>query len=168
MIARLGLAITLALGALACHGDTTTLDAAALDAAALDAAPPDAGVDAAPRTCTALTDTGCLEVVRGETTYYRFLGDYTTIEFDDNGTTRTVVPLGDLIDAEVAPVPADWRYQIYGSDGYVFPGYATWTNMQNGYIEVGTRKVVWDTSQALPDSWRVKDSYRIVLSPAGG
>jgi hypothetical protein len=124
------------------------------------------GVDAGP--CDGMTDTNCVEVQVGERTYYRRLDEYDTVDIDDEGTTRTCVPLPDLIDAEVTATPEDFRYQVYGTDGYTYGGYATWTNMLNGWIELGNRRIYWDPSQMLPNSWNVRDSYLIVLSPAGG
>ncbi|MBN1944246.1 MAG: hypothetical protein JW797_01165 [Bradymonadales bacterium] len=116
--------------------------------------------------CEPLTNLDCIEIQRGETAYHRWLVDYPTLQFDDEGTLRTVVPLADLVDEEVAADPDAWRYQVYGTDGFTFGGFATWTNMLNGYIELTTRKVVFDPSQELPRSYRVKDAYLIVLSPA--
>jgi hypothetical protein len=100
--------------------------------------------------------------------YYRRLDTYTTVDIDDDGTMRTCVALPDLIDDAVTTTPEDFRYQIYGTDGYTYGGFATWTNMLDGYVELGNRRIYWDPSQLLPSSWYVKDSYLIVLSPAGG
>jgi hypothetical protein len=140
-------------------------EAATADEGAAEDAPVE---DTAPFACDAMTDLDCMDVQRGESHYFRRLSAFETIEYDDEGTTRTVVPLALLIDAEVTDRPEEWRYQIYGTDGFTFGGYATWTNMENGYIEIGTRKVVWDPSQELPRSYRVRDAYLILLTPAGG
>lgn len=117
--------------------------------------------------CDALTDTNCLEIVRGEKTWYQKLDRHPTIQFDDEGTPRTVVRLSDLIESDIAADPGLWRYQIFGTDGFTFGGFATWDQMMQGYMELGARRVVWEPALELPDSWRVKDSYQIVLSPAG-
>ena len=61
--------------------------------------------------------------------------------------------------------PENFRYQIYGTDDYTFGGYATWQNMENGYIEVVTRRTIFDENQNLDSSFRVKFSYKIVISP---
>lgn len=117
--------------------------------------------------CDALTDTNCLEIVRGEKTWYQKLDRHATMQFDDKGTPRTVVRLSDLIESDIASDPGLWRYQIFGTDGFTFGGFATWDQMMQGYMELGARRVVWEPVLELPDSWRVKDSYQIVLSPAG-
>jgi hypothetical protein len=117
--------------------------------------------------CDAMTDKNCLEIHRGESVYYRHIDYYPTSEFDDKGTVRTVIDLADLIDPEVAEEPDAWRYQIFGTDGYTFGGYAEWDHMLQGYMEVGARRVVWEPALELPDSWRVKDAWLITLSPAG-
>jgi hypothetical protein len=117
--------------------------------------------------CDAMTDKNCVEIHRGESVYYRHIDYYPTSEFDDKGTVRTVIDLADLIDPEVAEEPDAWRYQIFGTDGYTFGGYAQWDQVLQGYMEVGDRRVVWEPALELPDSWRVKDAYLITLSPAG-
>jgi hypothetical protein len=117
--------------------------------------------------CDAMTDKNCVEIHRGESVYYRHIDYYPTSEFDDKGTVRTVIDLADLIDPEVAAEPDAWRYQIFGTDGYTFGGYAEWDHMLQGYMEVGARRVVWEPALELPDSWRVKDAWLITLSPAG-
>ncbi len=117
--------------------------------------------------CDAMTDKNCVEIHRGESVFYRHIDYYPTFEFDDKGTVRTVIHLHELIDPEVAEEPDAWRYQIFGTDGYTFGGYAEWDHMLQGYMEVGVRRVVWEPALELPDSWRVKDAYLITLSPAG-
>ncbi len=117
--------------------------------------------------CDVATDTNCIEIVKGESVFYQKIGRHPTMEFDDEGTPRTVVRLSDLIEADAIPEPDAWRYQIFGSDGFTFGGYASWDQMMQGYLEVGARRVVWEPVLELPDSLRVKDSVRIVLSPAG-
>lgn len=118
--------------------------------------------------CDVAVDMNCLQIVRGESVYYQRISKHQTLEFDDKGTPRTVVRLADLIEVKITDEPDAWRYQIFGSDGFTFGGYATWDQMMGGYMEVGTRRVVWEPALELPDSWRVKDSTRIELSPAGG
>jgi hypothetical protein len=147
-------------------GETAPDVAAGTDAA--EAVEDLAAVDTAPYTCDSMGDKNCFELQRGESHYFRKLDTYETQVFDDKGNDRVVVRLQDLVDSEVAEDPAAWRFQVFGTDGYTFGGFATWVNVQNGYIELGTRKVVWEPSQELPDSWRVKDAYLMVLSPAGG
>jgi hypothetical protein len=121
-----------------------------------------------PGPCDGLTDTNCIQIQLGEAMHYRRLDTYDTQEIDDDGTLRTVVFLPDLIDSWVTTTPEEYRYQMFGTDGYTFGGYATWTNMLNGYIELTVRRIYWDPSQLLPNSWNVRDSYLIVLTPAGG
>ena len=121
-----------------------------------------------PGPCDGMTDVNCLEIQLGERMFYRRLDGYETQELDDEGTIRTVVYLPDLIDEAVTPTPEDYRYQGYGTDGYTYGGFATWDNMLNGYLELGNRRLYWDPSQLLPNSWNIRDNYLIVLSPAGG
>jgi hypothetical protein len=173
-------AATLAAGFAACSSDGgddaedaadthEDVDAADADADADADAEAEAEAEATePGPCDGLTDTNCIEILLGETTHSRRLDSYATQEIDDAGTMRTVVFLPDLIDAWVTTTPENYRYQMFGTDGYVFGGYATWTNMLNGYIELSIRRLYWDPSQLLPNSWNVRDVYRIVLTPAGG
>ena len=128
-------------------------------------APPEE-VDPGP--CDGMTDTNCLQIQLGEEMFYRRLDGYETQDIDDEGTTRTVVYLPDLIDEAITATPEDYRYQGYGTDGYTYGGFATWENMLNGYIELGNRRLYWDPSQLLPNSWNIRDTYLLVLSPAGG
>ncbi|NMC69352.1 MAG: hypothetical protein GYA57_04690 [Myxococcales bacterium] len=149
--------------------DTATEDTTGDDAADVlpdvEDTPPEE-VDPGP--CDGVTNVNCLQIQLGETMFYRRLDDYETQDIDDEGTTRTVVYLPDLIDEAVTPRPEDYRYKGYGTDGYTYGGFATWENVLNGYIELGNRRLYWDPSQMLPNSWNVRDTYLIVLSPAGG
>ena len=117
--------------------------------------------------CDAKVDTNCLEIHRGESVFYQRISKFDTLEFDDEGTPRTVVKLSDLIQAEITETPENFRYQVFGTDEYTFGGYASWDQVMQGYMEVGARRVIWEPTLELPDSWGVKDSYRIQLSPAG-
>ncbi|GEM_PF-2692652 len=117
--------------------------------------------------CDALADFNCVEIIKGESVFYQKLDRHNAIEFDDKGTPRTVVRLSDLIESDIVATPTAWRYQIFGTDGFTFGGFAEWNHLQQGYMELGSRRVVWEPVLELPDSWRVKDSSRIVLSPSG-
>jgi len=150
--------------------DDTSTDSGPSDAGPGDdgGAPPDAASDedaGDDRTCEALSDPGCFEIDRGEARLFRWIADYPTFEFDDEGTARTVIHLGELVDDEVVPDPESWRYQVYGTDGYTFGGFATWENIRNGYLEVGSRRLVFEPSQELPRAYRVRDAYLMVLTP---
>ncbi|MBN1772815.1 MAG: hypothetical protein JXB32_16210 [Deltaproteobacteria bacterium] len=147
------------------EGTDTPTETADVPVEAEADAPPE---EVEPGPCDGMTDTNCLEIQVGERMLYRRLDAYETQEIDDDGTVRTVVYLPDLIDEEVTPTPEDYRYQGWGTDGYTYGGYATWDNMLQGYIELGNRRLYWDPSQLLPNSWNVKDTYLLVLSPAGG
>ena len=134
-------------------------------------APADGDVDQGPpvgghEACDGMTEPDCFEIHKGETVIYRHLSDYSTLEFDDDGTVRTVARLQEIVGLDMVDDPSAWRYQVYGTDGYTFGGFATWTNIENGYIEPGIRKVVFEPSQELPHSFRVKDAWKMVLSPA--
>lgn len=124
-----------------------------------------------PIDCDPMTDKDCLQIEKGEAKVLRLISRYTTMSYTDvdQGTTTqmTVAKLTDIIGTDVVPDPENWKYQIYGTDGYTFGGFATWTNMQHGYLEPGSRLVVWEPEQNLPRAYRVKDSYRVVISPAG-
>ncbi len=117
-------------------------------------------------TCDGMTETDCVEIHIGERVYPLRLGSFTPFAYDDEGESKMVVTLSDLIIEEATETPQNFRYQIWGTDGYTFGGYATYTNMQNGYIEVATRRVIFDPAQELPNSYNVKDTYKITLSPA--
>lgn len=116
-------------------------------------------------TCEPMTDRSCIMLKRGESEYFKFLDNYETMEFDDEGTIRTVVMLWELVDEEIAPQPNEFRYKIFGTDGYSHSDYLYWENFLGGYIEIGTRKVVFEVEQELPHLYRVKDAYLIVLFP---
>ena len=121
-----------------------------------------------PGPCDGMTDSNCVQIQLGEQMFYRRLDVYDTVDIDDEGTPRTCVALPDLIDAGITLTPEDYRYKFYGTDGYTHADYGTWDNMLNGYIELGIRRLYWDPSQLLPNSWNVRDTSLIVLSPAGG
>ena len=115
--------------------------------------------------CDPMTDRSCIMVRIGETEYIRYLADYETLEFNDEGTMMTVIHLWQLVDEEITAEPDQQRYKIYGTDGYTFSDYLYWDNLLGGYIEIGTRKVVYDPAQELARLYRVKDAYLIVLLP---
>ena len=117
--------------------------------------------------CDGLGDSDCVQVHRGESVFYRRPSHFESLQVMDRDTPRTVIRLTALIDAEVTDDPVAWRYQFIGVDNYTFGGFATWDQLQQGYMEVGSRRVIWDPTLELPDSWRVKDTWRVVLSPAG-
>lgn len=120
-------------------------------------------------TCEPLTNPACIALQRGETLYDRWLADYPSHQYQSQyDGALTVIDLADLVDSEVAADPSAYRYQIFGTDGYTFGGFATWTNIQSAYLDVVTRLTVFDASQQLPHSYDVKESYLIVLTPAGG
>lgn len=119
-------------------------------------------------TCDASIDANCVQIHRGEAVFHRRPSGFPAFDLDDRGTVRTVIRLHALIDAEVAADPAAWRYQFFGTDNYTFGGYATWEQVLQAYLELGTRRILWEPALELPDSWRVKDTFRIVLSPKGG
>ena len=119
--------------------------------------------------CEPLTNRQCIEIQRGEAVFHRWLVDYDSFSYDSqyNGTIE-VISVAELIDIKVTDDPSAYRYQIYGTDGFTFGGFASLANMENAYMEVSTRLTVFDESQQLPHSFNVKDSYLIVLAPAGG
>lgn len=117
--------------------------------------------------CDALNNKNSIEIKIGEQSFCRYLVDYETVEFNVDNYSGTGVRLYALIDEEIAEAPEDWRYKIYGTDGYTFGGYLTWGNMLNGYIELVTRRAIFEPDQELDHSFFVKDSYLIVMSPSG-
>ncbi|MBP7553456.1 MAG: hypothetical protein KA885_08515 [Spirochaetes bacterium] len=117
-------------------------------------------------TFDALNNTNCFEVVKGETTYKRWLSDYDSFEYDYEGSMMTAINLRELINEEVTANPENFRYKIYGIDNYTFGDYASWTNIQNAVVGIGTRRVVFNPNQSLDHSYNIKWAYRIVLSPA--
>jgi len=121
-----------------------------------------------PETCDALGNAECMEIQRGEAVTHRWLARYSSFSYDDRGTERTVIRLAELIDAEVTATPERFRYQVYGSDGYTFGGYATWEQLQQAYVELGSRRIIFEPALELPHSYAVKDAYLIVLSPTAG
>lgn len=156
-----------ALLAASCGDDNGTGDDAGTgkDASTQDAATQS---DGATGECNALTDKNAIEVVRGEQTFCRYLSDYDSFSYQVDVYSGTAINLHELIDEEITTTPDSWRYQVYGTDGYTFGGFATWTNMLRGYLELTTRRVIFELDQELPHSFYVKDAYRIVLTPAGG
>lgn len=106
-------------------------DAAADEEETVEDAPAE---EETPRTCDPMTDRGCIMLQRGETQYFRSFADYATMEFNDKGTTRTVNRLWELVDAEIAASPGDYRFKIYGTDGYTHSDYLTWANIQGGSL----------------------------------
>ena len=124
-----------------------------------------------PVNCDPMNDKNCFEVDKGETKVLRLINRYNAFDYSDvdqgETTVRHVIKLTDLVGTDVVPDPGNWQYQIYGTDGYTFGGYATWTNIQHGYVDVNERRVVFEPEQNLPRAYRVKDSYRMVISPAG-
>lgn len=119
-------------------------------------------------TCDGLIDANCVQIHRGEAVFFRRPSGFPAFDLTDRGTVRTVIRLHALIDAEVAADPTAWRYQFFGTDNYTFGGYATWEQVLQAYMELGARRIIWEPALELPDSWRVKDTFRIVLSPKGG
>ena len=115
--------------------------------------------------CDPMTDRSCIMVRIGEREFLRYFADYESMEFNDEGTMMTVIQLWQLIDEEITPEPDRRRYKIYGTDGYTFSDYLYWENFLGGYIELGTRKVVFDPAQELPRLYRVRDAYLIVAFP---
>jgi hypothetical protein len=115
--------------------------------------------------CDPMTDHNCITVRIGEREFIRTFADYESMEFNDEGTMMTVIRLWQLIDEEITPEPDQQRYKIYGTDGYTFSDYLYWENFLGGYIELGTRRVVFDPAQELPRLYRVKDAYLIVAFP---
>lgn len=124
-----------------------------------------------PISCDPMTDNNCFEVDKGETKVLRLINKCASFDYNDvdqgETTVRTVIKLTDLVGTDVVGDPENWQYQVYGTDGYTFGGYATWTNVLHGYMDVNERRVVFEPEQNLPRSYRVKDSYRMVISPAG-
>jgi hypothetical protein len=133
---------------------------------AVDSLEEDPGEDEVVRPpCDPMTDRSCIMVKVGEREFLRYFADYESMEFNDEGTMMTVVPLWQLVDDEITPEPDQKRYKIYGTDGYTFSDYLYWENLLGGYIELGTRKVVFDPALELPRLYRVKDAYMIVAYP---
>jgi hypothetical protein len=50
--------------------------------------------------------------------------------------------------------------------GYTFDGFASWQDIQQAYLEVGTRRTTFNADSGLGASFNVRDSYLLVLSPA--
>lgn len=117
--------------------------------------------------CDSITDKNCIQIQRGESIYYRRPAEYKSFEYNDKGITRTVIRLSEMFDANIAENLTKWRYSLLATDGYTFGGYASWDQITQGYLELGSRRVMWEPILELPDSWRVKDLYKIVLSPTG-
>jgi hypothetical protein len=65
--------------------------------------------------CDPMTDHGCIMVRIGEREFLRTIADYETLEFNDEGTTRTVIHLWQLVDEEITTQPDQQRYKIYGT-----------------------------------------------------
>jgi hypothetical protein len=115
--------------------------------------------------CDGKVDTDCIEIHNGESIHYKKISLLPTVEIVHDGETLTVVPYAEIITSDLISDPENFRYQIYGTDDYTFGGYATWYNMENGYLEVTTRRTIFDESQNLDASFRVKFSYKILISP---
>ena len=118
------------------------------------------------KTFDAINNTNCFEVVKGETTYKRWLSDYDSFEYDYEGSMMTAINLRELINEEITAAPENYRYKIYGIDNYTFGDFASWTNIQNAVLGIGTRRVVFNPNQGLDHSYNIKWAYKIVLSPA--
>jgi hypothetical protein len=116
--------------------------------------------------CSVIDDTDCIEIYLGESIHHYRISDFTVVDYEREGETLAGIRLSDLIDSGVTDSPDNFRYQVWGSDGYTFGGYASWSNMQNGYMELDSRTLFFELSQELPDSYNVKDSHKITLSPA--
>lgn len=118
--------------------------------------------------CNARDDINCIEIQIGEQKFHRWFADYQSLTYTYEADEYTVMHLHELIDSDITNEPQNYRYQMYGTDGYTFGGFASWENMQNGYMVLGERRVLFDPSQQLPHSFNVKLSYLMVLSPVGG
>ncbi len=116
-------------------------------------------------TCRPRQDKGCFQIDLDGHSHALRIPTERAVSVDDGGVTRNAVPLAALFDEDVVADPTRWRYKLYATDGFTHGGYATWDNLQHGYIEVGTRKVFFDASQNLSHSFRIKDAYRIELLP---
>jgi hypothetical protein len=125
---------------------------------------PPAGSEEAP-SCRALEDRSCFRIDVAARAHYCVIPRARAVVIDDNGVRRTAVPLAALFDAEIVQEPEKWRYKLYATDGFTHGGYATWKNLQHGYIELETRRVVFAASENLPHSFRIKDAFRIEVLP---
>jgi hypothetical protein len=111
--------------------------------------------------CDPKADRACFRIDSGDKVIYRVIPSDRATSIDDGGRSRTVVPLTALIDATAVGNPAGKRFKFYATDGFTHGGHATWENLQHGYIEVETRKLIFDASQELPHSFRIKDAFRV-------
>jgi hypothetical protein len=117
--------------------------------------------------CNAMTDSRCIEVRKGESVFHRWVDDYEAVPRESTSQAAlTVIRWADMIDDEVTSSPEAFRYQIYGTDGYTFGGFASWQDIQRANLEVGTRRTTFNADAGLGDSFNVRDSYLLVLSPA--
>ncbi len=114
--------------------------------------------------CDARGDSACLEIVRDGVVFYRRIDGLPTLTIDDGGIERTVVPLASVLQPDLPPPLDDWHLKIIAVDGFSHGGFADWTNIEHGYLEVGTRRVVFTADQYLPDTFRVHDAYRMELT----
>lgn len=118
--------------------------------------------------CDARNSLDCIEILRGEVAHHRWLADYEAFRYEDpRHGVIDVIRWADMVDEEVTTTPDRFRYQIYGTDGYTFGGYVTWADILNAYLDTNARRTTFDESAGLEASFNVKDSYRLVLSPAG-
>lgn len=115
--------------------------------------------------CHPREDKGCFQIDVDGRSHARRIPTERAISVEDGEVTRNAVPLSALLEGGVVEDPTQQRYKLYATDGFTHGGYATWENLQHGYIEVDTRKVFFDASQNLSHSFRIKDAYRIEVLP---
>lgn len=100
------------------------------------------------------------------------LGDRTFIRYFDLHERVTYegsecINLADFVDSVVTVYPQVYAYRIIGSDGY-YPAKKgvpdnIWEHMQNGYLDLSTRGMVFDPSLGLPRKYHVNDVVSIEL-----
>lgn len=78
-----------------------------------------------------------------------------------------VVVLADFIDSAITAYPTAYAYRIFGSDGY-YPAMKgvpdnIWTELNKGYLKLGDRGVVFDSSLHLPRKYNVSDVASLEL-----
>jgi hypothetical protein len=104
-----------------------------------------------------------LSIELGGRTFTRYIDLLRTETYEG----EKVVILADFIDSAIISYPTAYAYRIFGSDGY-YPAMKgvpdnVWTQLQKGYLKLGDRGVVFDSSLHLPRKYNVTDVASLEL-----
>jgi hypothetical protein len=104
-----------------------------------------------------------LPIELGGRTFTRYLDLLSTGTYEG----EVVVVLADFIDSAITNYPTAYAYRIFGSDGY-YPAMKgipdnVWAQLQNGYLKLSDRGVVFDSSLNLPRKYNVSDVASLEL-----